>query len=45
MGPAAVMGQAAGVAAARSIKEKVSPRMLDVVLLQGELRKAAAFLG
>ena len=45
MGPAAVMGQAAGVAAARSIKEKLSPRMLDVVLLQGELRKAAAFLG
>lgn len=44
MGPAAVMGQAVGTAAALSIREKVSPRELDVRLLQGELKKAGAFL-
>jgi hypothetical protein len=45
MGPAAVMGQAIGTAAALSIKEGVSPRKLDVKLLQSELKKAGAFLG
>ena len=45
MGPAAVMGQAAGTAAARSLKENVAPRMLDVGLLQGDLKHAGAFLG
>lgn len=45
MGPAATMGHAIGTAAALSIKEKVSPRKLNVKLLQGELEKAGAFLG
>jgi len=45
MGPAVVMGQAIGTAAALSIQEGVSPRELDVRLLQAELRKAGAFLG
>jgi hypothetical protein len=45
MGPAVVMGQAIGTAAALSIKEAVSPRKLDVKLLQTELKKAGAFLG
>ena len=45
MGPAAVMGQAAGCAAALSIREKVSPRVVDLAGLQRELRKAGAFLG
>ena len=45
MGPAVVMGQAIGTAAALSIKEAVSPRKLDVKLLQTELEKAGAFLG
>lgn len=45
MGPAALMGQAIGTAAALSIKEDASPRKLDVRLLQTELRKAGAFLG
>jgi hypothetical protein len=45
MGPAAVMGHAVGTAAALSIKEKVSPRKLNVKLLQKELEKTGAFLG
>jgi hypothetical protein len=45
MGPAVVMGQAIGTAAALSIKEGVSPRELDVRLLQTELKNAGAFLG
>ena len=45
MGPAVVMGQAIGTAAALSIKEGVSPRDLNVGLLQRELIKAGAFLG
>ena len=45
MGPAVVMGQASGTAAALSIKKGVSPRNLDVSLLQQELVKAGAFLG
>jgi hypothetical protein len=45
MGPAVVMGQAIGTAAALSIKEGVSSRELDVRLLQTELKNAGAFLG
>jgi len=45
MGPAVVMGQAIGTAAALSIKEGVSPRDLDVRLLQTTLKNAGAFLG
>jgi len=45
MGPAVVMGQAIGTAAAISIKKGVSPRNLDVSLLQQELVKAGVFLG
>jgi len=45
MGPAVVMGQAIGTSAALSIKKGVSPRDLDVSLLQQELVKAGAFLG
>jgi hypothetical protein len=45
MGPAVVMGQAIGTAAAISIKKGVSPRNLDVQLLRTELKKAGAFLG
>jgi hypothetical protein len=44
MGPAVVMGQAIGTAAALSIKEGVSPRKLNVSLLKQELVKAGAFL-
>jgi hypothetical protein len=45
MGPAVVMGQAVGTAAAFSIKKGVSPRDLEVSLLQQELVKAGVFLG
>jgi len=45
MGPAVVMGQAIGTAAALSIEEGVSPRNLNVGLLQNELEGAGAFLG
>jgi hypothetical protein len=45
MGPAVVMGQAVGTAAALSIEIRVSPRKLNVGLLQNELRNAGAFLG
>jgi hypothetical protein len=45
MGPAVVMGQAIGTAAALSINQGVSPRDLNVRLLQQELVKAGAFLG
>jgi hypothetical protein len=45
MGPAVVMGQAIGTAAALSIKKGVSARDLDVSLLQRELKKTGAFLG
>jgi hypothetical protein len=45
MGPAVVMGQAIGTAAALSIKKGVSPKKLDVQLLQADLKKAGAFLG
>jgi hypothetical protein len=45
MGPAVVMGQAIGTAAALSIKRGVPARDLDVSLLQQELVKAGAFLG
>jgi hypothetical protein len=44
-GPASVMGQAIGTAAALSIIEGVTPRELDVKLLQRDLEKAGAFLG
>jgi hypothetical protein len=44
MGPAVVMGQAIGTAAALSINQGVSPRDLNVRLLQQELVKAGAFL-
>lgn len=45
MGPAMVMGQAAGTAAVLSIKEKVSPKHLNVTLLQQELQNNGAYLG
>jgi hypothetical protein len=45
MGPAAVMGQAAGMASALSIREEVSPKALDIGLLQEELKKTGVFLG
>jgi hypothetical protein len=45
MGPAVVMGQGIGAAAALSIKEGAAPRNLDVALLQRELKKTGAFLG
>jgi hypothetical protein len=45
MGPAVVMGQAIGVAAALSIGHNVTPRQLNVTLLQNELRSQGAFLG
>ncbi len=45
MGPAVVMGQAIGTAAALSIKKGVPPRDLDVSLLQQELGKGGVFLG
>jgi hypothetical protein len=45
MGPAVVMGQAIGTAAALSIKKGISPRQMDVKLLQSELKKAGAFIG
>ena len=45
MGPAVVMGQAIGTAAALSIKGGVSPRNVEVSLVQQELVKAGAFLG
>jgi hypothetical protein len=45
MGPAVVMGQAVGTAAALSINERVTPRRLSVGLLQQELINAGAFLG
>jgi len=44
-GPASVMGQAIGTAAALSIKERVIPRKLNVKLLQRELERAGVFLG
>jgi hypothetical protein len=45
MGPAVVMGHAIGVAAALSLRHNVTPRKLDVPLLQKELRNQGAFLG
>ena len=45
MGPASVMGQAIGTAAALSIKEGIIPRKLNVKLLQRELKSACVFLG
>lgn len=44
-GPASVMGQAAGTAAALSIRENVVPGKLDVKLLQRELESNGVFLG
>jgi hypothetical protein len=44
-GPASVMGQAIGTAAALSIEERVIPRKLDVKLLRRELERAGVFLG
>jgi hypothetical protein len=44
-GPASVMGQAIGTAAALSIKENIPPRKLNVRLLQRELEASGAFLG
>jgi hypothetical protein len=44
-GPASVMGQSIGMAAALSIKEGVAPRQLSVELLQRELKRAGVFLG
>ena len=39
-----VTGQAAGVAAALAVKEGVSPRRLDISLLQQNLRKQGQVL-
>jgi hypothetical protein len=44
-GPASVMGQAIGTASALSIKERVTPRKLEIKLLQRELERAGVFLG
>jgi hypothetical protein len=44
MGPASVMGQAIGAAAAISIKENVLPSKLDVKILQRELKSCGVFL-
>jgi hypothetical protein len=44
-GPASVMGQAVGTAAALSIKQRVMPSELDVRLLQQELGSCGVFLG
>ena len=40
-----VTGQAAGIAAALSVKDNCSPRMVNVTRLQEELRRQGAFLG
>jgi hypothetical protein len=40
-----VTGQAAGIAAALSIKDKCKPRNVDIVKLQNNLRQQGAFLG
>lgn len=45
MGPASVMGQAIGTAAALSIKGEITPRKLNMKLLQRELKSAGVFLG
>ncbi|MDL2229982.1 FAD-dependent oxidoreductase [Treponema sp. OttesenSCG-928-L16] len=42
MGICFAMGEAAGIAAAQAAAAGISPRMLDVKLLQGELRKRGA---
>ena len=44
MGPASVMGQAIGTAAALSIKGEMIPRKLNIKLLQRELKTAGVFL-
>jgi hypothetical protein len=44
-GPCLVMGQAAGVAADLALKERVTPRKIDVRRLQDRLQTAGAFLG
>lgn len=43
--PCFVMGQAAGAAAALSVKKGVAPRTLPISELQGELRRQNVFLG
>jgi hypothetical protein len=45
MGPAVVMGHAAGVAAALSLSHSITPRQLDVGLVQNTLISQGAFLG
>lgn len=45
MGPAAVMGEAIGTAAALCVKGEIAPRKLNVKLLQKELEGAGVFLG
>jgi hypothetical protein len=44
MAPCMGMGEAAGTAAALSIKEAITPRQLDVATLQGQLRKQGGIL-
>jgi hypothetical protein len=44
-GPCFVMGQAAGTAADLALKSGVSPRRLDVPLLQRALERDGAYLG
>jgi FAD dependent oxidoreductase len=43
--PMMVMGQAAGVAAALAVRERITPRQVDVGELQELLRQAGAYLG
>jgi hypothetical protein len=45
MGPAMALGEAAGKAAALSIKDGVEPRNIDVAKLQAALRAEGAYLG
>jgi hypothetical protein len=44
-GPCFIMGQAAGTAAALSLAKGVSPRSLDVGLLQEALERDGVYLG
>jgi hypothetical protein len=44
-GPCFIMGQAAGTAADLALSASVTPRQVDVALLQQKLEAAGAFLG
>ena len=45
MPPAFAVGEAAGTAAALAVRDKVSPRDVDVTSLKQRLRDAGAYLG